>query len=474
MTLDWSNAATALSGFGGQPITLKVRRTGMPFFDALQLYGAIDLYIGVRDGIEVSDRGDQWQVQGHRRVHRLLGRDKLAFATIWNKKNPSKDEYCQTLSLALEAGEPVKNDRTFNELALGRLDRALQAGIRGIAAADYETLKSAQTSKKVCIAEVPLSQAMLAKVGRNRVLRLADITFLPIFEGRIDLSKVISPLRLSLSIPNVLCAQALAILALTSSLFAEGYRTRLSSVVFETNLRGQRSDNYSGIVSINWTAMRTEASADFIARLYRAFRTLVESAWNRHGREYEATELATDALNAAQWLMQPAAKHLEAMVTSQEKMHRKGMGHFFIRPADVQEVFKMSHPGWQGDPEAVRRFARAVASGIYHSRMKDADDKGKAWYDEVTMLRSASKPSAFFERALILIEQGHREHDGVGTERRDEAFDPSALFASVNVDQFDTFKVLFRMYLVQESTPRSVERPNSNDGGSQRAGGQPA
>jgi hypothetical protein len=472
MALDWSNTANALSGFGGEPITLKVRRTGMPFFDALQLYGAIDLYIGVRDGIEVADQGDHWQVKGHRRAHRLSDKDKFAFAAIWKKKNPTRDEYCQKLSLALLQGELVKNDQAFNELGLGRLDRSFQAGIRGIAAADYETLKSAQTSKRVCIAEVPLSQAILANVGRNRVLRLAEITFLPIFEGPIDLSKVISPLRLSLTVPNVLCAQALAILALISSLFSEGYRTRLSSVVFETNLRGQRSDNYSGIVSINWTAMRPETPSDFIDRLYRAFQTLVQSSWNRRAREYEATEFAPDALNAAQWLMQPAAKHLAAMVTSQEKMHRRGMAHFFQRPEDVHEVFNMSHPGWQGDTEAVRKFARAVASGIYHSRMKDADDKGKAWYDEVTMLRSAAKPSAFFERALILIEQGHREHDGIGTERRDEAFDPHALLASVNADQFDTFKVLFRMYLVQESTSRSVERPSSTDGGSQGAGGQ--
>ena len=120
----------------------------------------------------------------------------------------------------------------------------------------------------------------------------------------------------------------------------------------------------------------------------------------------------------------------------------------------------------------MRKFARAVASGIYHARMKGAEDGGKAWYDEVTMLRSASKPNAFFERALILIEQGHREHDGVGTERRDEAFNPSALIASVNADDFETFKVLFRMYLVQESTPRTTQDPNVGNGGSQGSGGE--
>ncbi|MBF6571208.1 MAG: hypothetical protein IVW54_20280 [Candidatus Binataceae bacterium] len=471
MGLDWSNTANTLSRFGGEPITLTVRRTGMPFFDALQLYGAIDLYIGVRDGIEITDRGDQWQIKGHRRAHRLLGKDKLAFAAIWKKKKPSKDEYCQELSQALEGGAPVKNDQAFNELALGRLDRSLQAGIRGIAAADYGTLKSAQTSKKACIAEVPLSQAMLASVGRKRVLRLGEITFLPIFEGLIDLSKVVNPLRLSLTIPNVLCAQALAILALITSLFAEGYQGRLSSVAFETNFRGQRSDNYSGIVSIRSTAVGA-ASADFIDRLYDTFRTLVQSGWKRRGREYEATELATDALSAAQWLMQPVAKHLNAIVTSQEKMHRRGMGTFLRRPEDVQEVFNMSHPGWQGDYKALRKYARAVASGIYHARMKDAKDRGKAWYDEVTMLRSAAKPSSFFERAQILIEQGHREHGGVGTEQWGEAFEPSALMQSINADDFETFKVLFRMYLVQESTPRIARQVDTADSGPQGPGGR--
>lgn len=474
MRFDWSQSASALSGFGGEPITLTVQRSGLPFFDALQLYGAIDLYIGVREDIEVSDHGNQWQVKGHRRAHRLLGKDKMALAAVWKRKKPDKDGYCRNLSEMLERGQSIQNDTPVNELWLGGLDRSLQAGIRGIAASDYETMQSAQTSKKVCIAAVPLSQALLANSGRNRILRLGNISFLPIFEGPIDLSKVVSPLRLSLTVPNVLCAQALALLALRSSLFTEGYQDRLSEVVFETSLGRQRSDNYSGIISVESTAVGRMKPADFVDGVYRTFRTLVQSAWRRRRGAYEAGELAADALCAALWLIQPAAKNLSAMVTSQEKMHREGMGHFLRRAEDVQEVFNMSHPGWQGDHQAVRKFARAVASGIYHARMKDAQNRGKAWYEEVTMLRSAPKPSAFFERALILIEQGHREHDGVGTERRDEAFNPSALIASLNADDFETFKVLFRMYLVQESTPRSTEPPNADDGGSQGAGGQAA
>jgi hypothetical protein len=474
MASDWSQAATALSGFGGDAISLTVPRSGLPFFDALRLYGAIDLYVGMHADINVSDCGDHWSVHAYRRPQRLSGKDKLALAAIWNRKNPDRDEYCGNLLRTLTGTAPLTDDPAFNELSLGGFDRSLQAGVRGVAAADYETLKSAQTSKKACIAQVSLSQAVLASAGRKRVLRLGDIYFLPIFEGPIDLSKVVNPIRLSLTVPNVLCAQALGVLALLTSLFAEGYQDQLSAVAFETNFRGQRSDNYSGIVSINSTAVRPGAPADFVECLYRAFRALVQAGWTRSGREYKAAEFASDALSTAQWLMQPTAKHLDAMLTSQEKMHRERKPHFLQRPEDVQEVFNMSHPGWQGDPEAVRKFARAVASGIYHARMKEksASDRAKAWYDEVTMLRSATKSTAFFEHALILIEQGHREQGAVGTERYDEAFDPSALIRSVNADDFETFKVLFRMYLVQESTPRSAEDRATGRGESQGEGGQ--
>ena len=348
MRFDWSNAAKTLSGFGGEPITLTVQRTGLAFFDALQLYGAIDLYIGVREDIELSNRGDRWKVKGQRRTHTLSGKDKMALAVVWKKKKPDKDAYCRNLSQMLERGVSIQNDPSVNELWLGGLDRSLQAGVRGTAASDYETMQSAQTSKKTCIAEVPLSQAVLANSGRRRVLRLGNISFLPIFEGPIDLSKVVSPLRSSLTVPNVLCAQALALLALRSSLFAEGYEDRLSEVVFETNLGRQRSDNYSGIISVKSTAVGRMRPADFVDRVYRTFRTLVQSAWIRRGGTYEAGELAADALCAAMWLIQPVAASLSALVTSQEKMHCRRMGHFLRTSRDVQEVFNMSYPAWQG------------------------------------------------------------------------------------------------------------------------------
>lgn len=126
----------------------------------------------------------------------------------------------------------------------------------------------------------------------------------------------------------------------------------------------------------------------------------------------------------------------------------------------------MSYGHWGGNHEAVRKFARSVASGIYYSRMAketSQEERRKAWYDEVTMLRSASTAKAFVERAMILIEQGHREHSQVGTDHRDEAFDPQALFSSIGSDRgsFETFRDLFRMYLVQESTYRAGWEPSA-------------
>ena len=126
----------------------------------------------------------------------------------------------------------------------------------------------------------------------------------------------------------------------------------------------------------------------------------------------------------------------------------------------------MSYGDWKGDHESVRKFARAVASGIYYARMKDqkAEDRSKAWYDEVTMLRSAPSAKAFLERAMILIEQGHREHSRVGTGHWDQAFDPQSLLSSIGNDRsaFETFRDLFRMYLVQESTYKTRDEPAAN------------
>lgn len=301
---------------------------------------------------------------------------------------------------------------------------------------------------------------MLAFAGKKRTESLGNILFLPVFEGRIDLSKVVSPLRAWLGLPNVICSQALALLSLKSSLFSEGYEKRLSAVAFNTNLGSQRSDNYSGLISIKSTAIDKIETADFAVHGYRIFRTLVGKGWSKKGRDYKATEFASDALAMAYWLMQPVGKHLSSMITSQERLKAKGYSHIFIKQEYVKEVFSMSYGDWKGDHEAVRKFAKAVASAIYFARQSKAGEgeKGKVWYDEVVMLRSAPSARAFRERALILLEQGHREHGQIGTVHRKEDYNPSALLASIGEGRdFETFRDLFRMYLIQESTYKPKE-----------------
>lgn len=463
MTFDWSRASSTLKDFGGKPVTLYVPKTGLPFFDVLRLYGAIDLYIGLREDVAIHDAGNEWEVTGRQRAHLLEGRDVGTFKQVWYKKKPDAGEFCNFLrSHILE--RYISSDSYFIE-GKKSYDSILQTGIRGIAAYSYETLQTGQTSKPECKADIPLGQGMLAFAGEKRTESLGNILFLPVFEGQIDLSKVVSPLRAWLGLPNVICSQALALLSLKSSLFSEGYEKRLSAVVFNTNLGSQRSDNYSGLISIKSTALDKIETADFTAHIHRIFKILVIKAWNK----YKATEFAPDALAMAYWLMQPVGKHLSSMITSQERLF-KVKGYYqqiFTKSEYVKEVFNMSYGDWEGDHEAVRKFAKAVASAIYFARQNKAGEgeKGKVWYDEVVMLRSAPSPRAFRERALILLEQGHREHGQIGTVHRNEDYNPSALLASVGEGRdFETFRDLFRMYLIQESTYKPKEsKPEVSD-----------
>jgi hypothetical protein len=216
------------------------------------------------------------------------------------------------------------------------------------------------------------------------------------------------------------------------------------------------------LISIASTAIGKIRSAGFVSHLYRVFHELVRNVWNEQRRNSQQEELKSTALGMAYWLMQPVSKHLSSMITSQERLRRRRGQSVFIRADYVKEVFEMSYGDWKGDYEAVRKFARAVASGIYHARMvkeQNAEDRRKAWYDEVTMLRSAPSAKAFLERAMILIEQGHREHSQVGTVHRGEAYDPQSLLDSIGTGRssFEGFRDLFRMYLVQESTYQAKE-----------------
>ncbi|MCL5076342.1 MAG: hypothetical protein M1136_11985 [Chloroflexi bacterium] len=452
INFDWSTAASALKDFGGEQIVLHISKTGLPFFDALRLYGAIDLYVGLREDVRIHDNGNEWFVSGQFRAKRMTGRDQSAFKSIrGNKKKLAAESYCQALRASLIAGSALEGD-VFVQAETG-LDAVLQSGIRGISAHTYETLQTGQTSKKECLAQIPLSHCLLAFVGKRRTEQSGNIIFLPIFEGGVDLSRVVSPLR-GIGLPNVLCAQALILLALKTSLFAEGYQERLTAVTFSTNLGRQRSDNYSGLITIASTAVGKMRSPDFVGHTYYVFRELVGKAWARQGRSYQSTSMTSDALAMGYWLMQPVGKHLSTMITSQERLQRQRYQQIFIKPEYVKEVFEMSYGRWSGNHEAVRKMAKAVASGIYHARMKERDDPNKEWYDEIVLLRSAPTAKAFIERAMILVEQGHRAHPLVGTAHREEAFEPSALFTSIgeNRNDFETFRDLFRMYLVQEST----------------------
>lgn len=457
MSIKWSDTKAVLQGFGGQPVDLSIHKTGLPFFDALLLYGAIDLYIGLREDVVVHDSGDKWCITSRSRQNRIKGRDENAYRQVRARKRSEPEDYCSRLRRALTNGTAFQEEAfTPATKDCSGVDSALQAGIRDVAATSYKTLQTSQTSESTCcVAKIPLAQGLLAFAGKKRVeVGVGNITFLPIFEGQIDLSKVVSPIRARVGVPNVLCSQALVLLILKNSLFADGYEDRLTAVAFNTNLGRQRSDNYSGLIRVDSTAIGRIKSPSFAAQVYRTFRGLIEQAWEKKGKKYGTTALTPDALAMAYWLMQPVGKHLSAVTTSQERLYRRGYQHIFSNAEYVKEVFEMTYKGWEGDLDAVRKFAKAVASAIYYARMKGADDPRKNWYDEVTMLRSAPSAKAFIERAMILIEQGHREHSQVGTKHRDEAFDPQALFSSIGDDHssFEAFRNLFRMYLVQEST----------------------
>jgi hypothetical protein len=456
MSFDWTAARAAFEDFGGSPVTLHVPKTGLPFFDALRLYGAIDLYIGLREETSIYDAGAEWVVDGLRRKHRVEGRALKAVERVWKKKSPSPKSFSSSLDASVASAQPIPSDPRIKVVgALRGIDAALQNGVRDTSASSYETLETGSEAR-CCVTDVPLSQGVLAFAGRARVETVGDVVFLPIFEGQVDFTKIVSPLRAWLSTPHVLCAQALVLLSLKASLFAEGYQDRLTAVVFTTRLPSRKHANYSGLVAISSTAIGRIRSPGLAAHFVAAYRELIRAAWRRG----KATPLMADALNTTFWLMQPIRKNVSAMLAAQEHLRFERKPDIFSEGRWAREVFEMTYGDWQGDHEAVRAFARATASAIYHARMKECVQRkdwagaGKAWYDEVVMLRSSPSAKAFMERALILLEQGHREHSGVATHHRQEAFDPEPILKNISEERtdFETFRDLFRMYLLQEST----------------------
>jgi hypothetical protein len=126
-------------------------------------------------------------------------------------KTSDREHFCTKLRNAIVSGiriprtedpdEKVPTDhRNF------ALDPVLQSGIRGLQAAEYESMNSSESKYT---ATIPLSDAVIAYAGLKRTEGSGDMQFLPIFEGQIDLGKIVSPIRASLSIPNPLCAQVL-------------------------------------------------------------------------------------------------------------------------------------------------------------------------------------------------------------------------------------------------------------------------
>ncbi len=112
---NWANAKSTLEDFGGVPVRLHVSKTGLPFFDALRLYGAIDLYIGLREDLSILDNGDEWTVRGRSRTARLSGRDEEAFKGIWTKSKPDPSTFCADLRHAVIDGKMIPDSQIVGQ-----------------------------------------------------------------------------------------------------------------------------------------------------------------------------------------------------------------------------------------------------------------------------------------------------------------------------------------------------------------------
>ena len=464
--MTWQSIKNSLQGFGGSPTTLYIRKIGLPFFDALRLYGAIDVVFRLSGETTIKDEGAHWRVDGkerkfnQNRLEKLIEHVRPSITPKAKGKSPALSNdiniYLRSQNMLLPAtvGTSHLGTGTFSGL-----DSVLQSGMRGISASSYETLQSGNTSDKDCLAKIDLIDGLLAVAGLKRTESVGDIIFLPIYEGTIDFTKIVSPLRAWLGIPTPVCAQALMLLALETSLFSEGYQDCLSAIVYNRKVaRGEFA--YSGSLSVSNTALSRSGSAKLtsstVRQFYDVFRSICSKGWNRG----KATEFTSDALAMAYWIIHPKIhKHLQSLITSHERLSKHGLWQLFTAQQNVEEIFKMTHGDkYKVDHKECSRFAKAVASGIYHARMKNAKEPKKAWYDEVTMLRSATRAAQFFRRALILIEQGRRENAWVGSPVSEEDFDPKELeryYRQCDTKEFEIFRDLFRMYLIQQSTPRT-------------------
>lgn len=451
---DWANARHALNGFGGEPITLHVEKTGLPYYDTLRLYGAIDIYMGVREDVSIHDLGDRWRVRGRTRRNRVQDRAAISFKALRpTAKKSDRDTFCAKLRNAIVSGIRIPraedpdekvptDDRNF------ALDPVLQSGIRGLQSANYDSMDS---SAAKYTARIPLSDALIAYAGIKRTESVGDMQFLPIFEGQIDLSKIVSPIHSSLSVPNPFCAQVLMLLSLETALWSEGYSRRLSAVTYSK--KKSQNFNYSGTIRIDSTAIGQIDDGLFCGLLYRVFWRMLSTSWRRN----KATPMATHTFAVAEWLMQPGPRTLGPMITAQEFLLKSGQGPFLVVPNNVRKVFEMTYPDRRIDHEAVRQLAKTVSSAIYKLGLKEDEAKRrKRWYNEVVALRNSPNKESFRHRVLTIVEQGRAENSWV------EAFDPASLLESMGKDRpsFEEFRDCFRMYLIQESALKRVQVPD--------------
>lgn len=481
MDIDWSKTRILGQKLVGDPLNIRIIQSGLPFLDALCLYGAIELYFGLNESVDIRDRGGWWEISGRiLNVKNLVERRKRDLRSVKSIGKREQRQYVEgdALDRLIVDGEILSEKLVEAKGDFSGLDPTLQWGIRGVSASTYETLQSSQTSNSKCMVKIPLSVAILASAGKKRAEAAGDIIFLPVFNGRIDFSKIVSPLRFNIATPNITCAQALVLITLRTTLFSEGYYKNLSSVVYKTEFPGNHSDNYSGLINIVSTVLGKQSSRtfeEFLQGVYAVFKPLVEQGWKRTGKKYVAQDQSQHAVVIARWLLEPSLKALESVLTSQEQLHARYKNAFLIfrRESDVKEVFKMAE-GRVMDHEAVRQFARTVERAIYAARMKEGKEPLKEWYNEVSILRSAPTHIAFFEHALVLIEQGHKEDSRV---KFYDSFDPVALQESVGKSrlEFEEFRILFRMYLLQSSRSSSddigikpesanVDKPSESEG----------
>lgn len=461
--------SSALKGFGGEDLKLYVIKTGLPFYDALCLYGAIDLYIGLRDDVVIRDCGDRWKVEGRVRSNRIHDRAEKLLRLTHKGSKPAPAAFCAEVRQHLQAGRMLakQNDPAdFLKEELTKLEPALQSGIRGLSAADYGSMNSSSNAR--CKTKARLSERLLAYGGAARIERIGDLKFLPIFEGPIDLVKIVSPLRAWTAVPNPLCAQALMLLTLKTALWAEGYGHSLSALTYSKAGRG--SFNYSGIIQIDSTAVGQIEDSDLCSRLYNVFRQMITKGWPRGQKP---TQIAVHTVAVAEWLMQPSRKTLGPMIGAQEFLYQQNYIPFLIVPNNVKEVFRMTYPERKIDHEAVRALAKAASSAIYVTGKGEADPR-KHWYNEVVALRNAPDKQAFRRRALTLIEQSRTKDDFIGTAWRRENFDPARLLESMGEDRvsFEEFRDCFRMYLIQESAPKDKTTLTEQDLAAEKAGAE--